>query len=264
MKTMSCLLIMCIFCACGYIQQNETDAVLEEEINKKERPKTIMLFGASFAYHKNGWFEIGCTQLGARAINKAVSGHAIYNNAVLMAKNEQYTLEELDDADLLVIMQVHNKDVFNREEIKENINDYSIESDYRDYAGSFDYVIKKYKKDCEELEFNENSKYFKVKGGKPVKIMFATHWHDSRTIYNESIRKLSFMWNIPLLEFDKNIGFSKDDIGNADPGEPSRNLAVDTEVIDNVVYGWHPKRGENEYIQKKMAEIFVKAVNFYY
>jgi hypothetical protein len=32
-------------------------------------------------------------------------------------------------------------------------------------------------------------------------------------------------------------------------------------MIDGAVYGWHPKRGQEEFIQKKMAEIFISFSN---
>ena len=38
---------------------------------------TILLTGASFASPQNGWFEIGCRQLDARALNRAIGGEAI-------------------------------------------------------------------------------------------------------------------------------------------------------------------------------------------
>ena len=42
---------------------------------------TFLLTGASFAIPENGWFEMGCKDLGAEAINKSVSGEAIYHTA---------------------------------------------------------------------------------------------------------------------------------------------------------------------------------------
>ena len=42
---------------------------------------TILLTGASFASPQNGWFEIGCRQLDARAINRAIGGEAIADTA---------------------------------------------------------------------------------------------------------------------------------------------------------------------------------------
>ena len=71
----------------------------------------ILLSGASFASPQNGWFEIGCRQLGARAINRAIGGESIANTANRMAEGTLWSAEELDDLDAFVIMQVHNRDV---------------------------------------------------------------------------------------------------------------------------------------------------------
>ena len=72
---------------------------------------TIMLTGASFAVRENGWFELGCSQLGATPLNKSVSGEAIYHTANRMADGTFYTFEELESTDVLVIDHVHNQDV---------------------------------------------------------------------------------------------------------------------------------------------------------
>ena len=47
---------------------------------------TILLTGASFASPQNGWFEIGCRQLDARAINRAIGGESIADTANRMAE----------------------------------------------------------------------------------------------------------------------------------------------------------------------------------
>lgn len=225
---------------------------------KEEFPETIMLLGASFANKDNGWFEITCSQLGIRGINKAIGGEAIYHTARRMAAGKQYTIKELDEIDLLVLMHVHNQNVISSPNLKENYLDYGDFENNYNYAEAFDYVIKKYKADCAALEFNPESKYYGKKNGKPAKIILCTHWHDSRTLYNSTVRQLAEKWDIPLVEFDSNIGFSKNDAGNKDPGEPSRKVAKDTEIIDGVEYGWHPKRGAKEYIQRKISSIFLE------
>lgn len=246
-----------LLCGCTDI---DDDMIVADTNN--ERPRTIMLFGASFASSNNGWFELGCARLGADYINMAVSGEAIYHNAVRMKADTQYGPEELDKTDLLVIMHVHNQDVSPRPDADGAWVDFVPK--YSDYSGCYDYVIRKYMADCAALEFDVNSKYYGIRGGKPAKIMLCTHWHDSRTVYNTSVRELARRWDLPLVEFDKNIGFSKDDAGNKDPGEPSRAMAADTEIIDGVKFGWHPKRGMKQEIQQRMADIFVNAVVNYY
>ncbi len=45
--------------------------------------------------------------------------------------------------------------------------------------------------------------------GKPASIVLCTHWHDSRPIFNTSVRKLAEKWGFPVVEFDRYIGFSK-------------------------------------------------------
>lgn len=223
-----------------------------------DKKLTFMLYGASFAIPQNGWFEIACENMGAEAINKAVSGEAIYNDAVRMSQGKNYTTDELDRTDVLVIMHVHNQNVALETNLKENYEDYAV-STSMGYAPGYDYVIKKYQADCAALEFNPDSKWYGVEGGKPAKIMLCTHWHDGRAEYNPAIRKLAEKWNFPLIEFDKNIGFSKED-NQADKGAPSREWAHDTETLYNLQFGWHPKRGANSPIQQRMAAIFTQTV----
>lgn len=85
---------------------------------------TIMLTGASFAVRENGSFELGCAQLGATPINKAVSGEAIYHTANRMAANTFYTFEELENTDILVIDHVHNQNVADETVLEDDYNDF--------------------------------------------------------------------------------------------------------------------------------------------
>lgn len=217
---------------------------------------TFLLTGASFAIPENGWFEIGCEDLGADAINKSVSGEAIYHTARRMNLGTFYTTEELDKVDVFVIGHVHNQNVANEQWLKENWEDYTSIASTTDYAVAYDYVIKRYIADCRALKDNPDSKYYGTEEGKPARIMFCTHWHDSRTTYNPAIRKLAEKWGFPLVKFDDNIGFSRLDVGSGET-QPSVAFAHDTETIDGVKYGWHPLRGSNSYIQRRMAQIFV-------
>lgn len=213
----------------------------------------IMLTGASFGVTQNGWFEIGCNTYGAVGINKSVSGEAIYHTANRMATNTFYTKAELEKTDVFIIMHVHNQNVANETLLKEDYTEYTMPT--TNYAVAYDYVIKRYKDDCYKLKDDINSKYYGTENGKPAIITLCTHWHDSRTIYNSAIRVLSQKWSLPLIEWDKNIGFSKDILING--VQPSLQYAMDNEVIGGVTYGWHPLRGQNQYLQKKLAEIFV-------
>ena len=58
---------------------------------------TILLTGASFASPQNGWFEIGCRQLDARALNRAIGGESIADTANRMADIEIVHIQILID-----------------------------------------------------------------------------------------------------------------------------------------------------------------------
>ena len=221
---------------------------------------TILLTGASFASPRNGWFELGCRALDARPLNRAVDGESIANAANRMADGTLWTPEELDDMDAFVIMQVHNRDVSGTGGLKAEYTDYAIPFNRSNYAAAFDYVIKRYFSECYALKDNPASKYYGTKSGKPAVIVLCTDWHDARTTYNAAVRRLAARWGLPLVEFDRNIGFSKDTPNPATGGQQSLLHAQDTQTIEGVVYGWHPRRGEDEYIQQRMAAIFTDAL----
>lgn len=226
--------------------------------NVAEKEKfTILLTGASFASPNNEWFELGCEKLNAIPLNRAVGGQAIADAANLMAEGKLYTLEELENIDAFVLMHVHNEDVAAKVGLKKNFEDYPIPFDRSNYAAAYDYVIKKYITDCYNLKFKENSKYYNTPNGKPVNIIFCTHWHDSRSLFNTSIRELGERWGIPVVEFDKYIGFSKEQINPASGKQFSLFYAKDKETMDGVEYGWHPYDGRHQYIQQRMAAVFV-------
>lgn len=217
---------------------------------------TILLTGASFASPQNGWFEIGCRQLDARAINRAIGGESIADTANRMAEGTLWNAGELDEMDALVIMQVHNRDVSATGGLKEKYTDYTTPFDRSNYAAVFDYVIKRYQSECYALKDDPKSKYYGTKSGKPAVIVLCTDWHDARTTYNAAIRRLAARWGLPLVEFDRNIGFSKDTPNPATGTQQSLLHAQDTQTIEGVAYGWHPLRGQDKYIQQRMAAIF--------
>ena len=186
---------------------------------------TILLTGASFASPQNGWFEIGCRQLDARAINRAIGGESIADTANRMAEGTLWNAGELDEMDALVIMQVHNRDVSATGGLKEKYTDYTTPFDRSNYAAAFDYVIKRYQSECYALKDDPKSKYYGTKSGKPAVI-------------------------------DRNIGFSKDTPNPATGTQQSLLHAQDTQTIEGVAYGWHPQRGQDKYIQQRMAAIF--------
>lgn len=222
----------------------------------QENKPTMMITGASFAVKENGWFEISCDAFRANAINKAISGSSIKDAAKAMLKGNLYTTAELEATDAFVVMHVHNQEVANTSKLKEDYTQYTEDEINADYSVAYDYLIKKYMSDCENLKNSPTSKYYQTEAGKPATIILCTHWHDSRTLYNSQIRTLASKWNLPLVKWDDNIGFTKD-ILDEDGKQASLKYSGDTESMSGVTYGWHPLRGKNQYIQQKMAEIFV-------
>lgn len=217
---------------------------------------TLLLTGASFASPQNTWFEMGCGALNANPLNRAIGGEAITNTANRMVDGTLYSAKELEEIDAFVIMQVHNRDVFESSQIKEKYTDYQVPFDRSNYAATYDYVIKRYISECYNLKFNKESKYYNTPTGKPAIVVLCTDWHDGRVTYNTSIRLLAQKWGFPLVEFDKSIGFSKNQL-HPDTGEQySLIYAQDNQNIDGVKFGWHPQRGKDKYIQQRMAAIF--------
>lgn len=221
----------------------------------------LFLTGASFASKDNTWFEMGCERLNATPVNRAVGGHAIAHTANMMAEGTMYTAEELDNMDAFVIMQVHNKDVYDPTQLKENIEEYALPFDLSNYAAAYDYVIKKYMIDCYNLKDNPKSKYYQTAYGKPPVIVLSTHWNDSRITYNKAIRQLADKWGLPLIEFDKYIGFSYKQNHPVTNLPISLTYASDTQVIEGTEHGFHPYRGQDKYIQQRMAAIFASLMN---
>lgn len=213
----------------------------------------FLLAGASFAVPENGWFELVCDAFNAEPLNKAVGGDAIKHTASDMFLDRFYTTEELDRIDVFIIMHVHNQDVASTNGIKENYEEYTYD-EIQQYNTAYDYVIKRYKADCYNLKFNPESRYYQTENGKPATIILCTHWHDSRITYNQSIRTLAERWQLPLIEWDENIGFTRK-VVDADGRQPSIKYAADTEKIYDITFGWHPMRGKEQYIQQKMASI---------
>lgn len=222
----------------------------------QQKKYQLFLTGASFATVNNSWFELACQKLNAQPINKARGGDAIANTANYMAGDSMYTKAQLENMDAFIIMQVHNKEVYDTTQLKENINDYSLPFDRSNYAAAYDFVIKKYITDCYNLKFDPSSKYYQSKSGKPAVIVLTTHWNDARVTYNKSIRMLAKKWGLPLVAFDEYIGFSAH-TKHPVTGEPfSLLFAKDTQVMEGVKHGFHPVNGKDQYIQQRMAAIF--------
>lgn len=224
-----------------------------------ENPKyTLVLTGASFASPSNTWFETGCERLEAVPVNRAVGGQSILSTVKMMLAGTLYSGEELERMDALVIMQVHDKDVYVGEEFGKGKSweECTACVETGNYAEGFDFVIKRYLSDCYNLRDDPSSKYYRSRSGKPALIVLCTHWHDARTVYNESVRKLAAKWGLPLVEFDANIGFSRHAPHPVTGEQISLIYADDTQVVNGVRVGWHPLRGKDQYIQRKMAAIF--------
>lgn len=245
MKRFTSLFFIILSCAASLIAQEQ-----------KQNPYTFLLTGASFASPNNGWFEIGCSLVGATPINRAVGGEAIADAANRMNAGTLYSRDELEKIDALVIMQVHDKDVCDSTQILPHYTDYRTPFDRSNYAAAFDYVIKRYLTECYNLKFDSRSKYYNSKYGKPAVIVLCTDWHDGRVTYNTSVRKLAAKWGFPLVEFDRYIGFSRNAPHPVTGQQTSLLFTNDKQEIDGQIFGWHPENGTNAYIQRRMGAIF--------
>lgn len=264
--------------------------------------KSILLNGASISESVNGYFEHAMLDLGITEYeNLSVAGTNIFKLC-----NDLYSngLNYAKKYDLLIISHVHNFDVFN---LPDNIKDMTVEELENNnefgtyittkkyvngtppatlsytteqlYAIGYDYSIKKWI----SLNYNlkSESKYDSF-FGKAAQICLYTYWHDARTIYNESIRKLAKKWNLLLIKDDENIGFSKDRVHPVTKQQYSilytnSSKYQKSETIDGVIYGFHPDTISVEnlntynstkkmlleylpYIQKRRAAILIKTL----
>lgn len=220
------------------------------------------LSGASFGNAGgNGWFELACSKLGVTPMNKAVSGSHVNNLASGMFDGTFWTSAEFESMTHLVIMFTHNYDVFAPQVIEDNWLDYTNNFQYTgtQSARCFDYIIHKYRAMCYDQRNVAGSKWYGTEHGKPCNIILCTHWHDARTLYNSSIRQLSRKWNIPLICFDENAGYTylqPLESSTGDSVQYSLLLSNDSEVINGITVGWHPKGGQTQVPQKQMAKTF--------
>ena len=238
---------------------------LQKEVDSMRFTSNILLTGASFAYSGNQWPELLSKRLGVACYNKAVSGSSILDTARKMYEGTLYSDEEMEDFDIFMVMHVHNQDVFVEDALKANYKDYENETFFpsgsvqMSYSQAYDYVLKKYTADCYAKRENANSQWYNQPIGKPVRIVCLTHWHDARTIFNDSVRLLKDKWGFELVELDKEIGFTKEQLHPETNIQVSRLYAQDEETIGGVVYGWHPSRdeinGESPVIQQRIAKI---------
>ena len=226
---------------------------------------TIFLIGASFGDPRNGWFEIACNELDASGVNKCIPGSSIIDDANKAYAGTLWTAAQLEAMDALIIMHVLNYNVMYEPALKDTIAEYEAQMPFdttrniTNMTMAYDYLIKKYIAECYALRNNQSSQYYGTVHGKPVQIAVCTSWHDDRTTFNNAIRKISATYNLTLVDFSANIGFSKD--RPLDDGtQVSIIYALDDgenrETIGGVQYGWHPAQGQSKFIQKKMAKIF--------
>ncbi len=239
------------------IQDEKFSKLNVKKDNVVEQIGNILITGASFAYDGNSWFSKVCKSLGVKGYNKAVSGESIKNTAIKMFNDALYSKAEFEDFDTLLIMHVHNEDVCDETDLQA---DYTEVSTSMSYSQAYDYVLKRYAAECYAAKDNENSRWYGTENGKPFKVVCMTHWHDARTIFNQSIRKLVNKWGIGLVELDKEIGFCKDVVHPVTLEQQSVMYAHDTETIDGVVYGWHPSREDGAYIQDRIADVVVRTL----
>lgn len=219
------------------------------------------LSGASFASSGNGWFEVACRNLGVAPMNKAVSGSHVSDLATGMYNGTFWTPAEFEQFTHLVIMFSHNYDISLFNEVEDDWTNYSFFQYSNDRVSTrcFDYIIRKYRDMCYAQRLVTGSKWFGTTAGKPCNIILTTNWHDSRTRYNDSVRKVCEKWRLPLVAFDECVGFTRNQPLETASGESiqmSLKYSGDTEVIDGVTYGWHPQLGQAQYIQQKMAKTF--------
>lgn len=221
------------------------------------KDRNILLTGASFAYSGNEWFGYVCKNLNVTGYNKAVSGETMQHTAQKIHDGTLYSQAEFEDFDVLLIFHSHNQAVNNTANIKTDYNDYTFP--ITDRSAQWDYVLKKYAADCYAARLNPDSRWYGTKYGKPYMVVVCTHWHDARTVFNDSIRELQKKWGFILCEFDTRIGFSKNQVHPVTGEQVSilhcDNPSGDTEVINGVTYGWHPTRDKGAWIQHQMASI---------
>ena len=271
------------------LKQNKGSAASVKYATSVSVPRGGFVFadGASFlARDKEEWLSSAMRELGLKHKSVAVGGENIRHTAYRLCKGTEYSFKELEEMDVFLIQHVHNQDVFTLSQDSQDrtIADYeeiinAATDDYAplDYAEAFDYVIKKHMANCYSLKDKEGSKWYGIKSGKPMQMLLCTHWHDARTTYNESVRKLCAKWGIALCEMDINIGFATSGVHpvatyDGAPAQVSLLYAQkkggglgsidesDTQETNKIVYGWHQYIGDENfnYLTRKMASILMR------
>lgn len=223
--------------------------------------KIVLFTGASFTYPGNPWVQMAINKLGGVGYNKAISGENITHTASKMYNGTLYSFAEMESFEYFFIMQTHNNDVADMTGIQEDYTDYEpVVANEIPRNQAFDYVLKKYRADCYNLKDDPDSKWYGTPYGKPCNIIVTTDYHDARTVYNEAVRELRDRHGFHLLEMDKNIGFSKNQVHPVTGQQVSIIYAVDTQQISGVTYGWHPIREPENPVQIMIANLVVNFV----
>lgn len=240
------------------------------EAKDYHRLSTVFITGASLAYDGNAWFSLASDMLGVTGINKARSGSGRpSSDANLFWRGTFITDEQFEDIDVFSFQYANIENISSTEGLKSTADEYTQGFDLNDPSNPFayyseaqnmDYILKMLQAKCYAQKDNPNSKWYGTQHGKPFRVLFITHWHDLREYYNLPVRELAKRWGAGLCAFDEKIGFSKN-TPLPDGTQVSVLYAQDTQTVDGVDYGWHPKRGESsEYIQQRMADIYTQSV----
>lgn len=235
---------------------------------------SIFITGASFTYSGNTWFGKANDKLGTTGVNKARNGVGRPTaDAELFWRETMVTDEQFEDIDVFSFMYANVRDLDSEEGLKEKAEDYTanfdldaVDNPFTTYseAQCMDYILKHLQGKCYAQKDNPDSKWFGTQHGKPFNVMFVTSWHDGRPYNSIPVRVLAAKWGAAVCELDKKIGFSKDK-PLPDGKQVSIIYAEDTQVIDGITYGWHPKRGaSSEYIQNKIATIYKQSIIEYF
>lgn len=254
---------------------NSITSINETYLNNKTQIKAgdkILLSGQSFSTGNIGWFELMCTKLAVTGVNKSFSGERINSFSSRILNGTFFTQQLLNECGALMIMHTHNKDIYTLGDITVGATTYTasqLESftaaqyeatgwglltdsatgfngpDF-EFAALWDYVIKKIQTIYYEERNNSLSVYYETKWGKPFNVVLTTNWHDGRTKFNQSVRKLCEKWGMTLVRFDDNTGFTRKRLHISGLQHSvlyariNAGNVIDLEVIDGQEYAWHP------------------------
>ena len=107
------IIILLLYCWVSFLPAQDICSPVREgylSMSDEKKKLTVLLSGASFASVDNGWF----------------GGEAIADVANRMSRGDLYSREELDEVDVFVIMQVHNRDVYAPNELKKDYHEYAL------------------------------------------------------------------------------------------------------------------------------------------